>query len=408
MQSKRLKILFIHQNYPAQFGHFAEYLSRNGWEVHFANANQKAVKPAGSNVQIHHFRARREVGEKTHHYLKSSEAAVLNAQALVRLGMTLKKKGFEPDIVMFHSGWGSGSLAQAVWPKAKFIQYLEWWYNFPPWDLSAPIDESDKLEKHSKTIFKNVPSLLDWSLADLTIVPTEFQASALPKKLQHGVEVLADGVDTKFFAKDRCEVDLRKRLNIPSDAKLVTFASRGMEPQRGFPQFMRLWEQLSSTDKNVHCIIAAEDNIHYGAKLPDGDSYKKRMLDELELDLSRTHFVGHLASEEYRDLLCLSDCHVYYTLPFVLSWSLLDAMSCGAPILSAENTAVQEFITDKKSGLLGDMNDTGQMVKLARQILDDKNLAQALGATARQEVEKNYARNKIFPMKEKRFRSLIK
>ncbi|MEM7242718.1 MAG: glycosyltransferase, partial [Pseudomonadota bacterium] len=381
-----------------------QYLAQCGWEVHFATSKQ--LPKSNTAIKIHRFSANRKPNKQIHHYLHSTESAILNAQGFARLAVELRQAGFLPDIIVAHSGWGSGSLAKSVWPSSKFVQYLEWWYNYPAWDSLEKNNNNNNLDTQAKTLFNNLPFYTDWTNADATIVPTRFQASAIPRKLRQNILVHHDGIDTTFFKPRDCASELRQKLGIPETAKIVTFATRGMEPHRGFPQFMESWAKLSATRKDVHCVIAGTDTVHYGPNLKEGDSYKKRVLETLDIDEARTHFVGRLPLNDYRDLLCASDCHVYLTVPFVLSWSLLEAMSCAAPIVSNKNESVREVMEDRTTGRLADLRNIDEIAAMIEEILDNPNSAQKYGQNARDLIIKKYSRSMIYPQKDKLFRKI--
>ena len=76
---------------------------------------------------------------------------------------------------------------------------------------------------------------------------------------------------------------------------LITYATRGMEPYRGFPQFMEAVALIQQRRPKCHVVVAGDDRVAYGKTLPDGKTYKQLMLEKLPLDLSRLHFTGSLA-----------------------------------------------------------------------------------------------------------------
>ena len=101
MEAGALKVLFTHQNCPGQFKHLATAMVRRGDEVVFIT--QKG-KPALPGVRKLEYAPHRSVTPKIHPYLAGSEAAVLNAQAVARIGFQLRdqavsKKGVLRDLV---------------------------------------------------------------------------------------------------------------------------------------------------------------------------------------------------------------------------------------------------------------------------------------------------------------------
>lgn len=404
-------ILFIHENFPAQFGGIARYLATRGWRVVFATAAEH-VPPDGKDhlilpgVHVVGYRRARETSVAIHPYLTGTEQAVLNAQAFCRVGAALSKGGFTPDIVVAHSGWGSGSLARIVWPDARFVQYLEWWYNANPVEAAQP-PKLESPENHAaQNICKNLPFLLDAQSADAIQVPTRFQADQLPDILKPRVQVLHDGIDADFFRPAPSDDPQFSFKNLPDDARIVTYATRGMEPMRGFPQFMQAWANLQHKWPDTHCVIAGADQICYGTPLPDGDSYKRRMLAQYQYDHTRLHFTGLLPKPRYRDLLRRSSAHVYLTRPFVLSWSLIEAMLTAAPIVASDTGPVREAAPDDTVRLVN-MTQPDQITAAIDALLVDPTAAKEQGHQARKHAERTYCAAQIWPRLEQFYLSQI-
>ena len=195
-------------------------------------------------------------------------------------------------------------------------------------------------------------------------------------------------------------------LGPPPDAEVVTYATRGMEPYRGFPEFMRALAALQAARPRLHAVIAGQDRVVYGAKLPEGESWKARMLAELTLDPARTHFVGLLPGDAYRRLLQATDAHVYLTLPFVLSWSFLEAMSIGAPLVASDNAPVREAVGDSDGAALAPHGDVAALTAAIAATLDDPAAARARGARARRRILQAYDRAWVWPARADMLRRL--
>ncbi len=404
------KILFIHENYPAQFGALGRYMADNGWEVMFATAAQGVGKDEvkrDGKVKIVGYRAHRQPHESTHNYLQGTEKAILNGQGFARLAIKLRRSGFTPDVVMAHSGWGSGTFTKAVWPETKFIQYLEWWYEHPARDSMFPETEKNVENQKAKIFSRNLPFLLDWAYADGVIVPTEFQAAGVPEKMRHNFLVMHDGVDTEMFSPQP-DVDLSfLETAPPKDAQVLTYATRGMEPYRGFPQFMQALSHLQKTHKDFHCIIGGTDTIHYGPKLPKGDTWKTRMLKEWDFDLDRIHFTGRLPYDKYRDVLRRSNGHVYLTVPFVLSWSLVESMAIGCPIITNDCAPTREALPTDESATFVDFQDANTVLEGMRWTLDNSEAAAAKGKVSRQLALDSYSKSALYPKKVEYINSIL-
>lgn len=406
------KILFIHENYPAQFGPIGGYLAGLGWDVVFATASNKFTKGqvfqmAPSGMRVVRYSRKRNASPDIHPYLKSTELAVLNGQGFARCAIDLRDGGFNPDIIVAHSGWGSGSLAKVVWPKAKFVQYLEWWYNYPPVDVAKGAEAEFSEDGFASVLCRNLPFLLDAQTADAILLPTKFQRDQMPDWLQARATVIHDGVDTESFRPEKTGDKRFTVEGLPDDAKIVTYATRGMEPMRGFPEFMRDLEQIQKEHPSVHAVIAGTDSIHYSGNLPEGDTWKNRALREGKFDLSRVHFVGKLPMSRYRQLLRRSNAHVYLTRPFVLSWSLLEAMSTACPLIVSNTAPVREIIDNRKVAISVDFEVRGEIANAVGRFLSDPTEANKIGRNARVHVSKHLAQQMIFPAKLKFFKSIL-
>ncbi|MGB0798845.1 MAG: glycosyltransferase, partial [Planktomarina sp.] len=304
-----------------------------------------------------------------------------------------------PDVVMAHSGWGSGTFTKAVWPDTKFIQYLEWWYEHPARDSMFEPNEKNIENQKAKIFSRNLPFLLDWAYADGVVVPTEFQAAGVPEKMRHNMLVMHDGVDTNMFSPtDKVDLSFLKTAP-PDDVPVLTYATRGMEPYRGFPQFMQALSHLQKQNKEFHCIIGGTDTIHYGPKLPEGDTWKKRMLEKWDFDMDRIHFTGRLPYNQYRDVLRRSNGHVYLTVPFVLSWSLVESMAIGCPIITNDCAPTREALPGDDSAVFVDFKDANSVYDGMKWALDNPKEAALKGKVARKLAEESYAQSSLYPKK---------
>ena len=346
-----MRILFAHKNFPAQFGAFGEWLAGEGWEVAFLTQRAGAASP-GLRV-ITAPADHRTPAADGHRYVRPLEGAVITGQAFARAAVDLERAGFRPDIVMAHAGWGAGTFLKDVWPAAAAVPYFEWYYNWPypdrtPYD-GAP---ADPLDARARNRVRNAPIWADFSTATRALCPTRFQAAQFPEWLRPRLTVMHDGVDTEVHSPGDRGRAILARWGIPEDAEILTSITRGMEPHRGFPETMRALALLQKRRPKLHALIGGEDRVAYGAQLPEGESWKRRMLAELDLDLGRVHFTGLLSRPDMVAVMRASDAHLYLTVPFVLSWSLLDAMATGCLLVASDTAPVREFLDDRVTGLL--------------------------------------------------------
>jgi glycosyltransferase involved in cell wall biosynthesis len=391
------RILFAHKNFPAQFGGFGEWLAGQGREVAFVTQREGVRSAAMRVVACADHRA---ASEATHRYLRPFEASVITGQAFARAAVGLRDAGFAPDVVMAHAGWGVGMFLKDVWPEACAIPYFEWYYNWPfadrtPWDAEA----ADPLDARARNRVRNAALWADFSTADRALCPTRFQAAQFPGWMRERLTVMHDGVDTELHCPGEGR-GILARWGIPADAEIVTSITRGMEPHRGFPETMRALALLLARRPRLHALIGGEDRVAYGAQLPEGESWKRRMLAELDLDLSRVHFTGLLSRPDMVDVLRASDAHVYLTVPFVLSWSLLDAMSTGCLIVASDTEPVREFLEDGVTGLMVPPHDPAALAAKVEAALDGGEAMRRLRARARARVVETLdARRVIWPKK---------
>lgn len=383
-----MNILFLHRNFPAQFRHIAPFFANNPDNNVVFITNNKIVEIP--NIRKITYELKREIPDDCHRYLRFYEESVIHGQAVAEVAIKLKNRGFKPDVIYGHT-WGQTMFMKDVFPDVPVICYFEWFYNAVGGDMGfdgsvLTVDELAKLR------CKNAHLLIDLYSCDGGICPTKFQFKQFPKEFSNKIKVLHDGVDTDFCKPDSdAKFYIKEKgLTLTKNDEVVTYATRGMEAYRGFPEFMQSIEILQKQRPNLHVVIAGEDRVCYGPKIL-GTTYKTMMLDKLNLDLERIHFVGALPLSEYVNLLQISSAHVYLTYPFVCSWSLLDAMSCACPVIASGTEPVKEFIEDGKNGLLFDFYDIQQQVEKINFALDNKDYMQNLRDNARNTILENYA-----------------
>ena len=385
-----MKLLLLHQNFPAQFRHLAAALAQDpANQVVFATQREAGQIPG---VRKRLYQPSRQAHPQTHHYVRPLETAVLEGQAVYRLLQDLKQQGFYPDVVYGHSGWGPGLFVKDIYPRAQFLGYFEWFYHAHGSD--ADFDPSDPLDANAeaKIRVKNAPILLDLYSCDRGLSPTRWQWQQFPPEFQPKITVLHDGIDTDFFQPQPGARLILPRLQLDLSAvnELVTYVARGMEPYRGFPQLMHAIALLQQRRPQCHAVIVGEDRVAYGKQLPDGKTYKQAMLEQLDLDLSRLHFTGRLPYPEYRQVLQASSVHIYLTRPFVLSWSMLEAMATGCVVLASYTAPVQEVIQAGENGFLVDFFDPAQIAARASDLLERQAELTAVRQNARETIVANY------------------
>lgn len=391
-----MKILLLHPNFPAQFRHVATALHERGHQVVFGTKRQEGGLPGVTKVI---YKPSRDVKPETHHYLRTLEGAVLQGQAVYRLLNDLKKQGFKPDIVYGHSGWGPTLFIKDSLPKARLLCYFEWFYH--AYGSDASFDPSDPLDADdcARIRMKNTPILTDLYSCDRGLSPTVWQQQQFPEEFQSKITVRHDGVDTNYFrplpGAKLVLPDLK--LDLSQVDELITYVARGMEPYRGFPQFMETVAILQERRPNCHVVVVGENRVAYGKTLPEGQSYKQLMLDKFDFDLSRLHFTGLLPYNSYLQVLQASKVHIYLTRPFVLSWSMLEAMSTGCLIVGSSTEPVKEVIKDGFNGLLVDFFSPEKIADRVEEVLNHPDLMAQMRVKARETIVKKYDLATLLP-----------
>lgn len=386
-----MRVLFVHKVFPGQYAHLARALAADrGNEVVFLHAEGEGHLP---NVRRVRCTASRGAAATTHHYVQGLENAVLLGQAAYRAAGALVRSGFRPDVICAHAGFGPGLYLKDVFPGVPLLGYFEWFYRAYDADADFLDPRAVSADDALRIRTRNAEILLELTSCDHGVCPTAFQRDQFPPELRDKLTVVHDGVDTAYFSPLPTALP-----DLPPDAEIVTYATRGLEPYRGFPQFMTALALLQRRRPRLHAVIVGADETHYGRPAENGRGHREATLAALPaLDQTRVHFRGFLPAPAYRDVLRASHVHVYLTVPFVLSWSLLDAMATGCAIVGSDTAPVREVMRDGETGLLADMREPRAIAAAIDRLLDDRALAARLGAAARQHVLEHYALDKLLP-----------
>jgi glycosyltransferase involved in cell wall biosynthesis len=278
------------------------------------------------------------------------------------------------------------------------VGYFEWFYRARGADADFLDPEAVTPDEALRIRTRNAAILIELVQATRAIAPTRFQRDQFPEPLRAKLEVLHDGVDVAAISAAGVTAAELGVPGLPPDAELAVYATRGLEAYRGFPQFMEAIARLQPLRPRLHALVLGEDRTFYGRPPPDGRGWREIMLGKLPaLDRSRVHFLGTLATESYRRVLASSHVHVYLTVPFVPSWSLIEAMAAGAAIVGSDTAPVREFVADSEHGLLADLRDPATIAAAIARLLDDRGLAGRLGAAARARAEREYSLAELLP-----------
>jgi len=397
---KPLRVLFIHQNFPAQFKHLAPWLAARGHQViALADAHNIAGREGTWPFRVIGYTARAETASGVHHYLLSTENAVRRGQDVARVCIDLHGSGFEPDVVIGHPAWGEMLFIRDTFPRARVVSYFEYFYRAFGGDVGFDPEFPASLDSRLRLRIRNTAQLHALNDSDAGISPTAWQRSTYPGRDQARIRIIHEGLDTERL-KPEASASLRLpdgRVLTRSD-QVVSFVSRNLEPYRGFHVFMRALPELQRRLPHAHFVIVGSDGVSYGTAAPKPHAnYREMLLAEVgeNLDAARTHFLGRVPYDDFVRLLQLSRLHIYLSYPFVLSWSMLEAMACGAPVLGSATPPVQEMLVDGETGFLFPFFDQAQLVECAVAILGQDNSALCARARSRIESDFSFQRNSL-------------
>jgi len=388
-----LKVLFVHQNFPGQFLYLAPALKARG---HDCRALTDAKNQREASVPILRYRHEAAVldGAATRlgrNFTQMTDRGVTAARACLQLR---NKHGYTPDVIFGHSGWGETLFLKEVWPTAKLIVYAEFYYRGVDRDVGFDPEFSREGFDPVMTAQARAAHLGQSLLhADAALAPTKWQASTYPPALQPMIKVIFDGVNTATMVPNpQASITLPDGPTLRWGDEVLTFVNRNLEPYRGYHSFMRALPDVMAARPQAQVVIVGGDDVSYGAAAPKGQTWKQIFLDEVRgrLDMSRVHFIGKVPYPQFVALMQISRAHAYLTYPFVLSWSMLEAMSAGAYVIGSRSAPVEELITDGVNGKLVDFFDIKGWSAALIEALAEPERFMSLRAAARQTILDNY------------------
>ena len=394
-----MNYLFIHQNFPAQFKHLAPALVRQGHKVVALTATRPgaALPRSWQGVDLVTYAPGKLNTRAQHPWLSSLAAQTVRGEACFHAAIGLRNAGFVPDAVIAHPGWGESLFIKDVWPHTRLGLYSEFFYLAQGADTGFdPEFASDDALAACRVRMKNANNLLHFEIADAGLSPTQWQASTFPEPFRSRISVAHDGIDTRAIVpRPNVRMTLNDHLVLTRADEIITFVNRNLEPYRGFHVFMRALPELLRRRPRARVMIVGGDEVSYGAPPAGGQRWRDILSAEVRPAISpddwkRVHFPGRIPFGTFIELLQLSTVHVYLTYPFVLSWSLLEAMSAGAAIVASHTAPVREVIRHGETGRLVDFFDRTALVDEVCALLDNPPERQALGTAARDFVRQHY------------------
>ncbi len=400
-----MRILFVHQNFPGQFKHLAPALAQRGHEV-VALGWGAASDALVQGVRVVRYAATRGSSQQIHPWLADMETKVIRGEACLAAAARLHAGGFQPDVIVAHPGWGESLFLKVLWPQARLGAYCEFFYR--PEGADSGFDPEFAVRNvhadRCRLAMKNLNNLAQFESLDAGLSPTHWQASTFPPRVQDRISVIHDGIDTGRLRPDanaavHLEAAGGKPLVLSRDDEVVTFVNRNLEPYRGYHVFMRALPRLLARRPRAQVVIVGGDGVSYGSA-PDRErhgaaSWRDIFAAEVrpaisDADWARVHFIGRVPYDRLVALLQVSTVHVYLTYPFVLSWSLLEAMSIGCAIIASDTAPLREVIEDGVTGRMVDFFDSQALANAVSDLLDDAPARARLGAAARQRAVERY------------------
>ncbi|WP_152222304.1 glycosyltransferase family 4 protein [Pseudomonas sp. SCB32] len=360
-----MNVLLIHQNFPGQFRHLALDLLRQDPQSLLAIGRDTA--PGLPGIRMLRYRPHRSPAQETHGYLRGFEDAVLHGQQVARLLLRLKGQGYRPDVILAHPGWGETLYAKEVFPDVPLVHFCEYYYHARGVDVGFDPEFPSSLDDQSRIRTRNALHLLNLEHCDLAITPTRWQHSLHPEAFHDKIRIAHEGVPLDNLWPDPLAcLQLPDGRTLHAGQPVVTYVARDLEPYRGFHSFMRALPRVLALHPQAQVVVVGGDGVSYGRLPQNALNWRARMLEEVEIDLTRVHFLGKVPYATYLKVLQVSAAHVYLTYPFVLSWSMLEAMATGCLLIGSDTAPVREVIRHGENGYLVDFFDPSA---IAEQIL---------------------------------------
>ena len=373
--SEPMNILLLHQNFPGQFRYLARHLVASG-STHVLGVGRDTA-PGLSNVRWLRYKPSREAAPQAHGYLRNLESAVLHGQQVARLLLRQQRRGYRPDVILAHPGWGESLFIKDVFPDTPLVHFCEYFYRREGADFGFDPEFPSTLDDQARLRLRNSLHLLNLEHCDRGIAPTHWQHSQHPKAYRGKIQIAHEGVPVDELHPDpEATLVLPGGLQLRAGQPVVTYVARNLEPYRGFHSFMRSLPAILAANPIAQVLVIGGDGCSYGVPPKDVANWRSKLLREVPLDLDRVHFLGRVPYATYKRVLQISAVHVYLTYPFVLSWSLLEAMASGCLVVGSNTAPVREVIEDGRNGYLVDFFSPQE---IADRVLDALELPSAHG-----------------------------
>lgn len=392
-----MNYLFIHQNFPAQYRHVVRKLANQRRNKVYFITQRNENSMAGVYKVMYATDKRGLIN--CHAYSAELDRAIHTGATVADVCRRLRDKGFHPDLIVGHSGWGETLFVKDIFPGVPVLANFEFYYHALGVDVGFDPEFNSIFNDPLRLRTRNAINLLAYQSADWGHSATSWQRSLYPPEMHSRISVLHEGVDTdavrplptaRFTLTDSGKVLTRRD-------EVVTYVARNLEPYRGFHIFMRALPQLLRRRKKAHVVIVGGDGVSYGSPAPPRSTFREMMLQELgsRLDLKRVHFLGMLEYEAYLKLLQVSTVHVYLTYPFVLSWSFIEAMASGCLIIGSATPPVLEVLRNGSNGLTVDFFAYDTLASTIEGALENSEQMSAMRRAARDTAVAQFDLNRV-------------
>ncbi len=386
-----MHVAFVHRRGFGQFAALAQHLAQAGNEVTLVT---ETVDQRIPSVRV--VRHRAEPGPRAHpqmaRHLAIPDHHVRIGHRVAETLDAMAKHGQAPDIALGHIGWGSMMFVKDVLPRVPALGYCEFFYRAEGADVGFAAEDQPDAETRKRLRLRNAAQLLSLEAVDGGISPTAWQKSLYPADVRSRIAICHEGIDTRRFRPDpSASLKLPDgRVLKAGDPPIVTFVARDLEPYRGFPQALEAAAKVARRHPDALFVFVGGDGVSYGTPPPGGGSWKDHLLASLDVPRDRLIFPGVVPHSVLRQLYQISAAHLYLTYPFVLSWSVLEAMACGALVIGSDTAPVQEVIRAGRNGLLVPFFDTDALAEAILDVLAHPEKFHELRAAARRTVEQRF------------------
>lgn len=406
-----MNILFVHQNFPGQYRELFQWLvAQDEHQIVFLTQRKGVAKVRGARIV--EYAPHHKPADTAYAATKYWEECVGNGLGAAFAAQKLAADGFQPDVILGHVGWGEVTFLKQVWPDVPIVGFFE--YYFLAVGGSVGFDPEFPASNHAPFLMhaRNAVNFTNIQTVDLGQSPTRFQRDTFPESFHPKMYVEHDGIRTDRLKPDAAaQVPLgRLGRSVTREDEIFTYMARNMEPTRGFHKFMRALPHILEARPNARALVIGGNDVSYGKASAAKGGYRAEMEREVgdRVDWSRVHFLGKVPYAAYRQIIQISRCHVYLTVPFVLSWSSMEAMSMGATIVASDTPPVREVMTHGDTAMLVDFHDHVALARQVVEVLEAPEDFAHLGRNARAQMVERYDFNtRCLPAHIARINSLV-